>query len=484
MATDPYAVFGRFDTTGSGGGVDHGRFGAVSPLLFPHDYPYPSPADGDDTYEDDEELASRLAPQYAVQPMVAGVSLVNQGNNPYWAATNASRNVLFVLFTNDRVVKAYSLADESMPVLLGTSPTLGSSPAALAVYGTNVYVTDQTDLTLKVIDASNAASMTVSSTLTYDSSGGTGGGRFAISSDGTRALIGGPETGANANKCVLVSLSGTPSVLGRASVSVGSTHRGVAYLATNTWALASRDDASVRIIDSSTSSPTQAASFVTSSGTITTPLKAYGSFLYVGNYGTGRLEKWNVVTPTSPFLVASVAIAAGSEQIDLTSDGAYAFVACRSTARMVMVRTSDMSVVQTYSHTGTTTPGVAVATNYVYATCAGDTTNGKIFVFGLPGSVASGFAMLDQRMSGIESTKANLAGANTFSGKQTLSAAVAVLIDNIAAEIDFYDIPMRRTAAGRCVSMLNFACSTSFSTRVVPPCSGRSPTGPTRSRGC
>lgn len=61
MATDPFAVFGRFDTTGSGGGVDHDRFGAVNPLLFPHTYPYPSPADGDDTYEDDEELSLRLS---------------------------------------------------------------------------------------------------------------------------------------------------------------------------------------------------------------------------------------------------------------------------------------------------------------------------------------------------------------------------------------------------------------------------------------
>lgn len=60
MATDPFAVFGRFDTTGPGGGVDHGRFGAVNPLLFPHDYAYPSPADGDDTYDSPQEQADRL----------------------------------------------------------------------------------------------------------------------------------------------------------------------------------------------------------------------------------------------------------------------------------------------------------------------------------------------------------------------------------------------------------------------------------------
>ena len=60
MATDPFAVFGRFDTTGPGGGVDPGRFGAVNPLLFPHDYAYPSPADGDDTYDSPQEQADRL----------------------------------------------------------------------------------------------------------------------------------------------------------------------------------------------------------------------------------------------------------------------------------------------------------------------------------------------------------------------------------------------------------------------------------------
>ena len=74
MATDPFAVFGRFDTTGPGGGVDHGRFGAVNPLLFPHDYAYPSPADGDDTYDSPQEQADRLgavlSSRYVAQDIV------------------------------------------------------------------------------------------------------------------------------------------------------------------------------------------------------------------------------------------------------------------------------------------------------------------------------------------------------------------------------------------------------------------------------
>lgn len=62
MTTDPRAVFGRFDTTGGSGGVDHGRFGVVNPLIFPHDYPYPSPAGGDDTFDSAQEMADRLQP--------------------------------------------------------------------------------------------------------------------------------------------------------------------------------------------------------------------------------------------------------------------------------------------------------------------------------------------------------------------------------------------------------------------------------------
>lgn len=392
----------------------------------------------------DTEFSSR----YAAPTVVPGTTLTNQGNNPYWMMTNAARTVLYVLVTNDRVLKAYDLADEASPVLLGTSPVLGSSPAGLAVYGTKVYVTDSGDLTIKVLDVSNPASITVTTTTTYDSSGGAGGGRSAVNAAGTKILIGGPETGTNANKAVLVDISVSPPVVLGRTPAIGSTHRGIADLGSSMWAVSSRDDHKVLIVDASTpSAPVQSTSLTTLNGNTTTPLKKYGNYLYVGNYGVGYLEKWDVTTPTSPAFVAAASIGGGSEQIDLNSDGSMAFVALRSTNKLAVVRTSDMTVLYTYTLPTTVTPGVAIATTHAYVTSAGDTTNGLIYVFDIPATVSDALTAISSRISGLDSSKVNLAGANTMSGLLTFTAASAILINNAAARITFSDIPFYRTGA-------------------------------------
>lgn len=316
--------------------------------------------------------------------LLSGRALMNQGNNPYWLAMNAARTILFVLFTNDRCVKAYDLTDPWLPVLLGTSPTLGASPAYLAVYGTNVFVTDQMDLTLKVVNAANPAALSVAATLAF-SAGGSGGSRCAVNTAGTQLLIGGPESGVNDNKATLVDVTtpAAPVVLGT-SAAFGATHRGLEYLGGTKWAVASRDDRTVRIIDSSTPSlPAEVATITTTQGNTTAAVKLHGTDLYVGNYGVGFLEKWDVSNPLLPTLVASTSIAAGAEQIDITPDGANVLVACRPSHKLVVVDAHTMTVTDTVEVAGTVTPGVATTDDFAYLTAAGDPTNGLIYVFAL-----------------------------------------------------------------------------------------------------
>lgn len=352
-------------------------------------------------------------------------TLAHIGNNPYWLSV--SGNVLYVLFTVDRIVRAYDVTDPSAPTLLGTSPLLGASPAYIAAVGTDVFVTDQTDLTLKVINASNPAAMSVTATFAY-SSGGTGGGRCALDDTGNKIFIGGPENGVNANKAVLVDVTtrATPATLG--TITTGATHRGVAYLGNSRWAISSRDDATVKLINATTPGSMAVESTITpTNGNTTTPI-AYDSTtstLYVGQYqggggSGGWLEAWNVSNTASPTQRSAVNIGIGSEQIAIL--GSRAFVGLRFSAKLAVVDITNpagMSIVATIAPGGTTTPGAAAKGGYAYIPAAGDPQNGQLHVIAVE-------QPLDVILSGvqgaIDANQSSIINAGLF-GDQSDGAA-------------------------------------------------------------
>lgn len=327
------------------------------------------------------------------------------GNSPYWL--QVSGTILYVLFTNDRKVQAYDISNPAKPVLLVTSATLGSSPAYIQVRGAYVYVTDQTDLSLRILNACTSAvhnSLWLGpvGNVTYTAGGGTGGGRFDVDAAQHYALIGGPESGGTAlNIPVLVDVSTptAPVIAGAAAAAIGSTHRGVANISATKWALCSRDDATVHIIDTTTpATPASVATFTTATGgTLTTPvLCPDGKTLYVGFYGsTGVFEAVDVTTPTAPVTLGHCQYANGGGSEEMVLRGNWVYIGCRaiSSIASVNVQSSQNPVpgqVVAGQNGGTVTPGVAADPTgaFVYQTAAGITTNGMLQLWATPVGMA------------------------------------------------------------------------------------------------
>jgi len=374
-----------------------------------------------------------LAAAAALPALLSARTLTGLGNSPYWLKVVGTK--LYVLLTNDSRVRAYDITAPGAPVYLGQTAVLGPAPAGIEAYGTTLYVTDQGDVTLRVIDASNPAAMTVVGTLVYST--GTGGGRCAVNGTGTHLLIGGPESGADDDKAILVNVTtpASPAVLGR--VTTGATHRGVAFLGSAKWALASRDDHTVKIIDTSTpATPTVIAS-ITTPGTVTTPLAIDGTTLYVGDYGGGGLlSAYNVSTPAAPALLGSVAIGSGCEQIAVHDDRAFIGLRASNAGALVDITDpADMELLYTLAPGGTVTPGAALVDGYAYLTIAGDTTNGKLAVFAVEPVVAVAASALQGQVESVDAAKANLAGANALTGTQTLASATPLVLSNAAASV-------------------------------------------------
>jgi len=382
-----------------------------------------------------------------VPPLLLSNTLSNLGNSPYWIKVRDADETLFVLLTNDFSLQSYSLADPSAPALLDTVSvgTSGASPAYLALDGAgNVYVTDQATLTLRVIDAADPSNMSVIATLVYDASGASGGGRCDVSPSGDYLCIGGPENGANANKAYVVDVStpASPAVVG-STASIGSTHRGTAWVSNTVFAVASRDDKTILMVDATTpSAPVQVGSYVTPTGlgSVSTPVTWHGpsSTLYYGNFLGGTLLALDVSTPATPTLKGSVAISDNAEQIAIT-DAGRALVACRNNNTLVLVNCVNptaLALIDTLVLPGTTTPGVGFYDGYAYVPAAGDTTNGKLFTLAVEPALDAAINALQGYTESVEAAAARLA-SNTFTGTQTITASTALQLTNEAARIRF-----------------------------------------------
>lgn len=382
-----------------------------------------------------------------VPPLLMAGVLSALGNSPYWIKVREPDAVLFVLLANDFSLQSYSLADPANPVLLDAVAvgTSGAGPAYLALDGAgNVYVTDQNTNTLRVVDASDPADMSVIATLVYDASGGGGGGRCDVSPNGDYLCIGGLETGANANRAYVVDIStpASPVVTG-STAAIGSTHRGTAWVSNTVFAVASRDDKTLMLVDATTpSAPVLVGSYVTPSGlgSVTTPVTwdAGSATLFVGNFLGGTLLALDVSTPATPVLKDSVAIPNNAEQIAITDTG-RALVACRNNNTLALVDCedpSDMSLVASYVLPGTTTPGVGYYDGFTYVTCAGDTTNGKVFVLAVEPTLEEAIEALQAATTSVSASSATKAG-NTFSGTQTITPVAALALTSNTASISF-----------------------------------------------
>ena len=332
-----------------------------------------------------------------IPPLVAAGVLAGQGNGPYWL--QALGTVLYALVTNDRVVKAYDISNPALPVLIATSAALGTSPAYIQARGSYVYVTDSADLTLRVLNATTLADAGGGAVSYASTAGGAaGGGRFDVDDSLHYAVIGGPESGTAANKASVMDVSNAaaPVLSGALAAATGSTHRGVAHLGSHKWALCSRDDATVLIVDTSTPSAPTVSKTLSAHGTVTTPCLKVGKTLYVGNYGSGGIfETWDVTDPANPAFLDSCSYASGggSEQIAVLNGVAY--IACRATNQLAAVDVSAPGNISLLGDLpaqegGTVTPGVACDPTglYVYQTSAGNTRNGLIMVAGTPATVS------------------------------------------------------------------------------------------------
>lgn len=415
-----------------------------------------------------------------VPPLLLAGTLTNQGNGPYWI--KVLDGTLYVLLTNDFTVKSYDLTDPSVPVLLG-SVTVGSGgagPAYIAGYGNYLYVTDQNTNTLRVIDATNPSAMSVVGTVVYEGSGG-GGGRCDVSPDGTKLCIGGTESGANANKAIVVDVStpASPTVLGR-TAAIGSTHRGTAWVSNTVFAVASRDDKTIMMVDASTpSAPVQVGSYVTPNGlgSVSTPVlwDSTSSTLYYGNFGTGAVLALDVSTPSAPTLKDSLLISPNSEQLALTGTGRL-LIACRNNNTLVLVDCSTptaLTEVDTFVLPGTTTPGVGFFDGYAYVTAAGDTANGKIFTLAVEPTLEEALLTLQAATASVAANSATLT-SNTFSGTQTVTAATALSLTNASAVINIAGDLISRTASAafswlvtlRLTALLIYTAGTALRFRV------------------
>jgi hypothetical protein len=369
--------------------------------------------------------------------LLQSTTLYNQGNAPGWMRVRSSDNTLFSVITNDAQLAAYNIASPGTPVLLGkvTLTGLTSGVAYLSCRGNYCYVTDQNVMKLDVVDTTNPASMSVVATLTYDSSGATGGSRTDISPDGHWLFIGGAESGASANRPYLVDISTptAPTLTAQVGTAAGAIHRGVAWLSNTYVAVSSRDTNQVLVFSIATpSAPALAYTYSMTIGNTTTPMiyDASTSTLYVGQH-SGYLVALNASNPTSFTYLSSAAVpsatpAVGPEQIALSGTG-YALMSIREQHMYSLLNISNPSSV--FLSLTVPTNGLAYGTafspggGYAYGT-GGSNVNGQLFAFQVNPNLNNAFTTLQNQLSSLAAGSATL-GGNTYTGTQVISRGVA-----------------------------------------------------------
>lgn len=251
-------------------------------------------------------------------------------------------------------VEAYDLDDRDAPVYVGYC-TIGAGPTWIKGRGKYIFCADGVG-TIRSVDISNPVSMTVAQTLTL--AVGVGGSQ-RMDLRGRYMLIGGPESGANANKLTLLDTANPTSMSETGFVTVGSTHRHIVALDSTHFAVASRDTNTLYLIDTSDpSTPTVIGSLVLS-GTLT-PLVADLDFMtsrpyvYAIGYGDGKFYVIDCVDPVNPRKAGETTISLHAE--DAVIVGRYVLVSTRDSHVINIIDVANParpSLVQTFTMPGT-----------------------------------------------------------------------------------------------------------------------------------
>lgn len=275
---------------------------------------------------------------------------VNAGpGRPYIAG-----RYMFVPCNLSARVEAYDLIDRDVPAYVGFV-TVGAGPTWIKGRGKYIFVADGNG-TIKSVDVSNPAAMTVVQTFAFTVGAG---GAQRMDLRGRYLLIGGPESGGNANKLTLLDTANPASMSEAGFVTVGSTHRHIAALDSTHFALASRDTNTLYIIDTSNPAAPASVGSLLLSGTLT-PLATDPNFtndrpyVYAIGYGDGKFYVVDCVDPANPRKAGEATISLHAEDVVIV--GRYALVSTRDSYAVNVVDIANPArplLVQSFAIPGT-----------------------------------------------------------------------------------------------------------------------------------
>jgi hypothetical protein len=275
------------------------------------------------------------------------------GNAPYWL--DVAGGYLFCQKSNDRIVSVYDITtNPAVPALVGSTPvTAGTGPAWMKVRGKYLYISDQNDANLRTYDISNPAAIpAVISTVLVDASGNGLQGRFGLQPRGRYGCIGGPAAGANTGKVYVLDFvdPATPAVVGNVALATVVTLRGICPIGSKTFACASRDDHTVRLVDiTNPAIPAQVANINALFSNTTTPLASQGHLLFIGNYGNGGnlggVECWDCSVPATPRFLSGINTGIGGAE-QMVVRGPYLYIQCRPRQTLVIVNIRNPAAIR------------------------------------------------------------------------------------------------------------------------------------------
>lgn len=319
------------------------------------------------------------------------VGSVVAGNGPYWLC--GAGNTLYSTVSNDSRIIAYNIGNPGgAPVELGRV-TVGTSTGWIEKKGKYLFATDQNAGVLRVIDMSNPVTPVVSQTLSLNADGNGIQGRFGLQVRGNLMCIGGAAAGGTVGTIYIVenSLPTACSIVGTLQLAGAVNLRGGISFGASYFAISSRDDATVRIIDADVpTAPVEIAKIQTTVSNTTTPVQQQGTYLYVGQYGngiTGALEVWDIATPWAPVQAGTITIPGGCEQMVIRGSNLYIGHRPSTTVpgnifTVVEVRNPALpKLMATYQLGGDQTPGIAASNGYVYRTSSESpgSSQGKVY---------------------------------------------------------------------------------------------------------
>lgn len=239
---------------------------------------------------------------------------------------------MFVPCSNGSHVEAFDLIDRDSPAYISSvSTAVNAAPNWIEMHGKSLFVLNTNTGTLQSVDVSNPASMTTTQTLTL-TSGVSNGQRAARS--GRYMLIGGPESGGNANKLTLVDIANPAAMSEVGTLTVGTVHRHIRALDATHFAVVSRDTSVLYIIDISTPASPSVAGSVTLAGTLTPcavdpDFSTTRPYVYACGYGTGVFYVIDCVDMANPRVAGTVTTSQINVE-DIVISGRYAYCCTRN----------------------------------------------------------------------------------------------------------------------------------------------------------